>query len=279
MKARLTILCENSVAVPFSIIGEHGFACYIETEHGNYLFDTGQGLGIINNATVLKKDLAAVDSIIISHGHYDHTGGLAQVLQLTGRKTVFAHPDIFTERFWERDGTLKYVGIPFARIYLESLGAEFKFNTQMIDVGKNVYVTGEIPRMSTFEKGDRNMFVRNENSTISKLDPLKDDLSLVIDTDKGLVIVFGCAHAGMINILDYIVKMLKKDTIYAVIGGTHLNFSSEEQFKETLKIIDKYRIEHFGVAHCTGLVKASLLHAVLKEHFFFANAGISFEIK
>jgi 7,8-dihydropterin-6-yl-methyl-4-(beta-D-ribofuranosyl)aminobenzene 5'-phosphate synthase len=278
MKTKITILCENSVAVPFSIIGEHGFACYIETGYANYLFDTGQGLGIINNATVLKKDLAGIDSIILSHGHYDHTGGLAQVLQISGKKTVFAHPEIFTERFWERDGILKYIGIPFARPYLESLGAEFRFVPQMVEIGKNVYVTGEVPRMSAFEKGDRNMFVRNEDDTISKLDPLKDDLSLVLDTDKGLVIIFGCAHAGVINILDHIVRTLKKDKIYAVIGGTHLNFSSEEQFEGTLKVIDKYQIEHLGVSHCTGLVKASLLHAALKERFFFANAGVSIEV-
>jgi len=278
MKTKITILCENSVAVPFSVIGEHGFACYIETEHANYLFDTGQGLGIVNNASALKKDLAGIDSIILSHGHYDHTGGLPQVLQITGKKSVFAHPEIFTERFWEKDGILKYIGIPFTRTYLESLGAEFRFNTRLTEIGKNVYVTGEIPRMNAFEKGDRNMFVRNENNIISKLDPLKDDLSLIIDTDKGLVIIFGCAHAGVINILDHIVGTLKKDTIYAVIGGTHLNFSSEEQFEGTLNVIDKYRIEHFGVSHCTGLMKASLLHAALKERFFFANVGIAIEI-
>ena len=115
MKRKITILCENSAAVPFSVIGEHGFACYIETEDANYLFDTGQGLGIVNNASALKKDLSGIDSIIISHGHYEHTGGLAQVLQITGKKSVFAHPEIFTERFWEKDEILKYIGIPFTR--------------------------------------------------------------------------------------------------------------------------------------------------------------------
>ncbi|MGO9015093.1 MAG: hypothetical protein ACLQF0_08945 [Dissulfurispiraceae bacterium] len=99
----------------------------------------------------------------------------------------------------------------------------------------------------------------------------------ILTTNRVLRKSPGCAHAGVINILDHIVGMLKQDTIYAVIGGTHLNFSSEEQFEGTLKVIDKYRIEHFGVSHCTGLMKASLLHAALKERFFFANVGIAIE--
>jgi len=80
MKVKITILCENSVGMPFGGIGEHGFSCFIETDSGNYLFDTGQGLGITQNAMFLKKDLTSIESIMISHGHYDHVGGLPQVL-------------------------------------------------------------------------------------------------------------------------------------------------------------------------------------------------------
>jgi len=85
MKTKLTILCENSVGVPIGVIGEHGFACYLETEKGNYLFDTGQGFAIVQNAIALKKDLDAIEAIMISHGHYDHTGGLPAVLRIKGR--------------------------------------------------------------------------------------------------------------------------------------------------------------------------------------------------
>ena len=278
MSLKITILCENCVGVPFKVIGEHGFACLIETGHASYLFDTGQGLGIINNSLILKKNLSEIDAIIISHGHYDHTGGLADVLQITGPKPVLAHPDIFMKRYWEKDGEVKFIGIPFSRAYLEALGAQFKFDTHLVEIDKNIYVTGEVPRTNEFEKGDANMYACNANNEIIKPDPIKDDLSLVLDTEKGLVVILGCAHAGMINILDYVVQTLNKDNIYAVIGGTHLGFSSEEQFQETLKVIDRYNIERIGVSHCTGLMKASLLHASLKERFFFGSVGTTIEI-
>lgn len=97
MTIRLTILCENSVAIPFGVIGEHGFACFVETPDGNYLFDTGQGFGIVQNSLALNKDLRSINAVMISHGHYDHTGGLPEVLKLKGEVNVYGHPDIFAK--------------------------------------------------------------------------------------------------------------------------------------------------------------------------------------
>jgi 7,8-dihydropterin-6-yl-methyl-4-(beta-D-ribofuranosyl)aminobenzene 5'-phosphate synthase len=278
MKSKLTILCENSVGVPFGVIGEHGFACFVETEKGNYLFDTGQGFAITQNAQVLGKDLSRIEAIMISHGHYDHTGGLPAVLKIRGAVDVFGHPDMFTERIWSSGNETRFIGIPFRRPYLEHLGARFRLGTEMVEVGPGVYLTGEIPRKSAFEKGDAKMSaIRPDGETIHP-DPIKDDLSLIIDSDKGLIIVLGCAHAGMINIIEYALAQMKKDRIHAIIGGTHLGFSSDEQFNETLKVIDHYKIDLLGVSHCTGLARASMLHARLKDRFFFGTVGSVLEV-
>ncbi len=277
MTTRLTILCENSVGLPFDVIGEHGFACFVETEQGNYLFDTGQGFGIIQNSLALKKDLRTIEAIMISHGHYDHTGGLPGVLKQRGRVDVHGHRDMFAHRIWSKGEVTRDIGIPFRRSYLESLGAEFRLATGLVKVGPGVYLSGEIPRENTFEKGDVNMTLITDSGQQLHPDPLLDDLSMLVETDKGLIIVLGCAHAGMINIINYAIKELNQERIYAVIGGTHLGFSSDEQFEETLKVIEQYSIERIGVSHCTGLEKASMLHARLGKRFFFGTVGAVLE--
>ena len=147
----------------------------------------------------------------------------------------------------------------------------------MVEVGPGVFLTGEIPRKSEFETGDANMIACLANGEKIQPDPLKDDLSLIIDSAKGLILVLGCAHAGMINIIEYAMAKMNRDKIHAIIGGTHLGFSTEEQFDETLKVIDKYQIDYLGVSHCTGLPKASLLHAKLKDRFFFGTVGSTLE--
>lgn len=277
MKCRLTILCENSVGLPFGVVGEHGFACYVESEEGNHLFDTGQGFGIVQNALALNKDLRQIRSIMISHGHYDHTGGLPAVLKMKGPVDVFGHPDMFDERFWSDENGSRFIGIPYRRAYLESLGARFRLGREMREVAPGVSLTGEIPRATAFEKGDPNMSVRTSHGETIHPDPLKDDLSMVIESDRGLILVLGCAHAGTVNIINHVLKETGQDRIYALMGGTHLGFSSDEQFEETLEAIDRCGIERVGVSHCTGLANAARLRYRLKDRFFFGCVGAVLE--
>ena len=277
MQTKLTILCENSVGRPFGVVGEHGFACFIETQAGNVLFDTGQGMGICGNAAVLGKNLASIQAIAISHGHYDHTGGLPQVLEQTGPVPVYGHPDIFASRTWSDGTTTRYIGMRHRREYLESLGAQFHLNRDPVEISPGVYLSGEIPRNNDFEKPDPNMTLHPQGAMAVCPDPIADDLSLVVDSDKGLILVLGCAHAGMINIFDHVLEKFQRDRIYAVVGGTHLGFAQPGQFDETLKALDRYGIQRIGVSHCTGLEKAASLRAHLGERFFFGCVGAELE--
>jgi len=278
MAIRLTILCENSVAQPFGLLGEHGFACYLETPQGNYLFDTGQGQTLVPNARCLGKDLAGIEALLISHGHYDHTGGLPELLETCNGLDVYGHPDMFSVRYWEINGQKRYLGIPFKRDYLESLGARFRLNCDLVEVGPGVYLSGEIPRHSTFEKGDVQQFAVTSAGEVLRPDPVTDDLSMVVRSSKGLILVVGCAHAGLVNIIDYVSEQFPGEGIHAVVGGTHLGFAGDEQFEETLKVFDRCQVEKVGVSHCTGLGRAAQLADRLGERFFFANVGTCFEV-
>lgn len=280
VKAKITILCENTVGTPLPVIGEYGFSAFIETDDGNYLFDTGQGFGIINNAIVLGKDLRSIKKIVISHGHNDHTGGLPAVLNITRQVEVVAHPDIFLERFFYMETPQiiikRFIGLEYKRAYLEGLGANFIFKREFCEVGKGIYLTGEVPRRTPFEKGDPKLVVLEDGNFIP--DKFLDDQSLAIDTEKGLVVVLGCAHAGMINILNRFTEKIGKDSIYAVIGGTHLGFASAQQMDETIKALKDYKVKKIGVSHCTGMPASCRFAQEFKDKFFFGNVGAVLEV-
>jgi 7,8-dihydropterin-6-yl-methyl-4-(beta-D-ribofuranosyl)aminobenzene 5'-phosphate synthase len=204
MNARITVLCENTVGARVGT-GEHGFSSFIETQEGNYLFDTGNGSSIIRNSLLWGKDLSSIKKIFLSHGHYDHTGGLPDVLTLRGEVEVFAHPDIFLERISvKREGNREkreFAGIRFRREFLEFSGAQFVLRKEFQEVEKGIFLTGEVPRKTSFEKPDPRLFAKVKGEWVA--DQFPDDQSLVLDTPRGLVIIFGCAHSGMINTINH----------------------------------------------------------------------------
>jgi 7,8-dihydropterin-6-yl-methyl-4-(beta-D-ribofuranosyl)aminobenzene 5'-phosphate synthase len=261
-------------------LGEHGFSAFIETDHGNYLFDTGSGHSIVRNSLELNKDLRTIEKIFLSHGHFDHTGGLPEVLKLKGRVDVHAHAHVFLDRIHviKDNGkeTKKFVGLPYKKKYLESLGANFIFNKDFMEVEKEVFLTGEVPRKTSFEKPDPVLFSEIDGKT--QQDVFSDDQSLILDTRKGLILVLGCAHSGMINIINYVVERIRKDKFYAILGGTHLDFLTPEQLEESVKILKKMKIEKVGVCHCTGMRAAFRLHQEFGDRFFYGHVGSSVDL-
>ena len=273
LKGRLTILADNVVAGKNESLGEHGFSVYLETEKGNFLFDTGKGKTLVHNAIVFKKDLRALKKIIMSHGHGDHTGGLPEVLRFHHQIDVMGHPDIFLDRFRVDDkGIRQYGGIPYKRGFLEKCGARFVFNEKPVEIEQGLFLTGEVPRQTPFEFGDMdNRFGIRQGEVVPETIP--DDQSLVIQTANGILIVLGCAHSGTINVIDHAVRMTGTDRIFGIMGGTHLDFSGDEQLEQTIQALKTYRIAHLIPAHCTGISVAARLHREFPESFQFAHVG------
>jgi 7,8-dihydropterin-6-yl-methyl-4-(beta-D-ribofuranosyl)aminobenzene 5'-phosphate synthase len=277
---RITILCDNVLGVPFGI-GEHGFSALVEGGEEPLLFDVGSGKGIIANALTFGKDLRAVRKICLSHGHYDHTEGLPQVLAITGGAEIYAHPGIFQERYGQRptgNGTIRrFVGIPFRREYLECLGANFRLDAGFREVAKGIYLTGEVPRVTSFEKGDPKLLTPMGGTLVQ--DHILDDQSLVIRTAGGLVVVCGCAHSGMINTLRYAREKTGDHRIQAVLGGTHLGFLTDELMETSIAELKGMNPQRVAISHCTGMKAACRLMQLFGERFAFAHVGSCFEFE
>lgn len=279
MKIKITVLCENLVGKLVGS-GEHGFSAFIETAEGNFLFDTGSGHSVVPNSLALNKDLRTIRKIFLSHGHYDHTGGLPEVLKIRGKVDVHVHPHLFIDRIAvlkENDREIKrFIGIPYKKAYLESLGAHFIFDEDFIEVDKGLFLTGEVPRQTNFEKSDPRLFSEIDGKTTQDL--FLDDQSLVLDTEKGLILILGCAHAGMINIINHVIHKTGKQNFYAIVGGTHLDFLTPEQLEESIKSLKRMEIGKIGVSHCTGMRAAFRLHQEFGERFFYGCVGSVLEV-
>ena len=271
MKITATVICENCVFNQPGAIAEHGLAIFMETDCGNYLLDTGQGKAIVNNALVLGLDLRTIKGIIMSHHHWDHTGGLGPVLDLKGAVDIYTHPDFFKESYNIGGKKVRYIGVPYPRPLLVGTGATFKFSNEFREIESGMWLTGEVPRRTDYERGDKNLVMKSNGGYVK--DDIPDDQSVVIETEKGLFIILGCCHSGIINTLSYIVEKMGRCHIYAVIGGTHLGPVSDEQKEKSIDALKAFDIERIGVSHCTGLKTASRLAGEFGDRFFFCNVG------
>jgi 7,8-dihydropterin-6-yl-methyl-4-(beta-D-ribofuranosyl)aminobenzene 5'-phosphate synthase len=277
MTFRITILCENSVGPISGTLGEHGFAALIEPSVGEpILFDTGQGATLLHNARRMNKDLSDVNKVVVSHGHYDHSGGLWPLLQECGPKSVYGHPAIFRPRYRVKDtGENLAIGIPQSRTELEMAGADFKLSADFSQIAPGIFLTGEVPRATSFEPGDQGLFC---DCTGQEVDSTPDDQSMVLETDKGLVLLMGCCHAGLVNTLEHVAYNMERRKVYAVIGGTHLGFCGREQLEMTISALKTWGINKVAASHCTGFAASARLSREMPKEFQVAIVGYTLEV-
>jgi 7,8-dihydropterin-6-yl-methyl-4-(beta-D-ribofuranosyl)aminobenzene 5'-phosphate synthase len=225
----------------------------------------------------MDVDLSSVDRIVLSHGHYDHTGGLRSVLKAMKRSVqVISHPDIWEAKYalLQGEDSHRYIGIPFRREELEWLGASFIPSKKPVWITDNIVTTGEVPLCNDYEQIDPVLLVKSDRGGQRVMsDPLHDDLSLVIKDDDGLIVISGCAHKGIINTIHCAREITGVERVKAVIGGTHLMSASEERLEWTIAELKKLKLEHLGVSHCTGFHAAGRMAGEFGDIFFSNNAG------
>ncbi|UCF34535.1 MAG: MBL fold metallo-hydrolase [Phycisphaerales bacterium] len=246
----ITVLAEDTVGAP-GLLAEHGLALWIEAGDAKILFDTGQGLALIANAKTLGIDFAAADTVVLSHGHYDHTGGLLGIRTALGHAVLYVHPRAFDAKFTRRaDGTVRQVGSPIRSVEeIRPFVRRVVLTEGPTQVAQNVMVTGRIPRSNDFEDTGGPFFL---DEACTEPDPLLDDQALYIDTPDCTVVVMGCGHAGLVNTLSYVSELTRGRPIHTVLGGFHLVQASDERIGQTLEALEGYDVQRLSPAHCTG---------------------------
>ena len=268
---RLVTLVENSAGLRRGVMAEHGFSAYLEFRGFRLLFDAGQTYAASRNADLLGIDLAGVP-IALSHGHYDHTGGLFNLLKSTGPVPVYAHPDVFSSRYTRRGGALRQIGIPFDRGDLEETGARFDLSMEAREISSGVWLTGEIPQTVDFEVPSEDLVVVSEEGEVV-VDPIRDDQALVVVLEEGIFVLLGCAHSGMISTLLHAQRVTGVERILGVAGGTHLGYGGEERLEETIAALRSLDLEILAPSHCTGFAAASALAAEFHDLFVENSVG------
>jgi 7,8-dihydropterin-6-yl-methyl-4-(beta-D-ribofuranosyl)aminobenzene 5'-phosphate synthase len=275
MQVRMTTISENTAfARPRGLLAEWGLSILVEADHQKILLDTGASISAAHNGALLGLDWARIDALVLSHGHYDHTGGMRQVLTKINRPVkVVAHPAVFDAKYSQifKDELPGIIGIPFDRKELEKLGAIFQLTGEPVWLSENVVTSGEIPMTTDYETIDPGLYCRQNGEMVP--DPLPDDQALFVKTEQGLVVLLGCAHRGMINTLRHAQKVTGMQSIHTVIGGTHLIRASEVQMELTVAELKEMGVQRLGVSHCTGMHAAVRLANEFGQKFFFNNTG------
>lgn len=296
---RADLIVESTDTVKYfsdkPLLAEHGFAALIDLQdaHTRILWDAGiTRIVLLENMQRMEIDPAAIDKIAISHGHRDHTAAVTQVLQAMdlrpeskewkpgatveemrlyaeGRRVpLIAHPAAFRERWGTKDdGTRHGPHLPPPRAEWEAAGAEILLSEGPCELGPGCWTTGLVPRRS-FEQSGRSSTLAYREGDAFLADDLEEDQAIVFNVkDKGLVIVSGCAHSGIVNTVNHAREISGVDRVWAIVGGFHLARAKDEEIQRTIDEINKHKPVMIVPSHCTGFKAIAQFAAQMPDAF------------
>ena len=273
---RMQILTENRVKKR-GLLAEHGLSLYIEHENGNILFDTGQSDVYCRNALQMGVDLKGIDFIVLSHGHYDHCGGLVCFPELEQFPTVYVHRTAFEQRYAANcDGkTYREIGIPWSLDEHTVIKNHMIFTQRLMRIAPEISLYSEIPYTTDFEGVPNGFYTGNIADRI--VDRMQDEQVLVIESGKNLFVFLGCSHPGIINCLSYVQNQYPGKRIKLLVAGMHLEGASSHRLQLTMQALKEMNIEKIIPVHCTGTYAISEMKRFFGEQCLPLCTGDSME--
>jgi len=270
-EVRITILVDNNVSS--GLMPEHGLSLWIETQGKKTLFDTGQGKALLANARALDVNLGETDILVLSHGHYDHTGGIQDVLRASENVEIYCHPDVMKARYSVSASSSRSIGMQDdAMTSVKNLPRErMHWVTRPTMLSDRIGITGPVPRETDYEDTGGPFFLDIKGTEADSID---DDLALWIQIDDGLVICAGCSHSGIVNTLNHVRTLTDNLPIRSVIGGFHLCNASNDRLEQTAKDLETFEIDLLVPCHCTGEAAVDLLRNRFGESVSIGAAGM-----
>lgn len=245
----ITTLIEN-VVYNEGLCAEHGLSFWIEAFNKKILFDVGQTDKFFCNSTQLGIDIREADYIVISHGHYDHTGGLEFFLKTNKKAEIIIKKEAFIDKYSSSTGKTRYIGIRNKQILLEN-EYRIKYVNDIMKIG-DINFIGKIDITNDFENDEKKLLIKNEEGNYIK-DSFNDELVMIIDRNEGVDIITGCSHSGIINSINTVKKVFPNKEVKSVIGGFHLRGGSENRIEKTIKYFKNEKINFIGINHCSGI--------------------------
>lgn len=273
MSVKITTLIENNPDKNNKLYNEHGLSLYIEVKDKKILFDTGQSGDFIKNAKKLNLDLSDVGFVVLSHGHYDHSGGFRKVVESINKSIkLIVGNGFFNEKYKliEKE-KYKFNGNSFDEKFIEENNISLQYiNLDIFNLTEDVMLFSNFERNNDFEILNKKFYVKEDDRYIP--DDFSDEIVLGIKHEKGLVVVLGCSHVGIVNILETITKRTGI-AIYAVIGGSHLIEADELRLSNTINYLKEKNINILRLSHCTGDIAVKRLKEEFKDKFVYNNTG------
>jgi 7,8-dihydropterin-6-yl-methyl-4-(beta-D-ribofuranosyl)aminobenzene 5'-phosphate synthase len=262
---KIKLLIENT-AFQTKVAAEHGLSILIEENDRRIVFDTGQTDAFLRNSKIYELDPDSIESIVLSHGHYDHTGGLASLLQVNKHAKVYAKS---TFRLFKSKTTGEYIGTPNLDLIPQK---RIEIVNQRPEILPNVFI---MPNIEIFDEKETHFthFKIKEGDEMLD-DRFDDELYLAIVKDKELSIISGCAHRGITNIL----RSAQKEfglPIRLILGGLHTSKEPDEEVISLAETLDTFHIKDIYVCHCTGIDKYAILKQKCKANVHYASTGVN----